>query len=71
MHISYGDGQRLTPDETLSYYGFVEQAAGAGAAAQQELCTLGSSRVILLGLCEPYHHVALYLCRRPTRKYRQ
>eukprot|EP01043_Picozoa_sp_COSAG02_P063867 COSAG02_NODE_9174_length_2301_cov_7.955495_1_plen_178_part_00 len=47
MYISYGDGQRLTPDETLSYYGFVEQAAWTGAAANQELCTLGSSRFVL------------------------
>jgi len=42
VYISYGDGQRLTPDETLSYYGFVE-----GQAGHRELCTLGSCCIML------------------------
>ena len=35
VHISYGDGQQLTPDETLAYYGFVEKAAAAALIAPQ------------------------------------
>ena len=34
VFISYGDGQSLTPDETLAYYGFIERDANS------ELCTI-------------------------------
>ena len=52
--ISYGDGQRLTPDEMLSYYGFIEQpqptpdGIAAADTVHTQLCTLGSSRLRLI-----------------------
>ena len=40
VFISYGDGQLLTPDETLAHYGFVEDFAPS-------LCTLDRSETEL------------------------